>query len=1081
MPKSKAFTPKVQKQAKIMTKAEKINIKGGNGTVDSVEALEMTMGVEPSTGLRFSLPSAKKRFYGSAGSSDEGTMIAIGSPTYNNSVPAPSSTGTTTSSGPALFSRFSLPSTSSSTASAPPTKENHREDIIEDDSDVEVQQQHPNDKSFEFEDDTLELISKHKQSLALRKATIIEKQQTTSGEDQTTPEHEDLVLSPDGKLPVVRVPAPVNAKLFEYQRDGIRFFYNLYVNDRGGILADDMGLGKTIQTICFVMAIKAAQPSQSSFFAPSNSNSMLDDIPIDVQRKLFTPIATLPILIVTPASLLQHWHREFYEWTKLRTFIAHGKKDKISVLESAKANKLDVVLLSYDTLVSSTKQLNGLNFSCVIFDEAHKVKNRNSKLFSSCWKLRIKRKYGLTGTVMQNSFEELWTLCHVLGFATNTLGDLDYFKKHYIQPIREGHVQDASNAQISRASIVSQSLVEKLSRHILRRTKQCIAHQLPPKEDHIVFCQPTELQLRIYKRITDSQLYRLLRANSVPCSCGSGHPAIRCCSRKQRSLFEGIDMPKVALPALTRLQQLANHVSLIVPPELIDELISISSLKKRNKSFGSTSSTSTTSNSTTNSAANGVPLITNFFEPAAPSSTSETPKKPSKKTVNTLRPSFPTIESTSPKASESAEGDKPLSSLVNSAFLKMAFGQDMDEIVDLIANGDDDMQLCGKLKVLSSLLPHWKSQNAKVLLFSSSTRLMDILAKFCTKQGFSFGRVEGTTPIHQRQRLVDSFNRTKSQFIFIVSTKACGVGLNLSSANVVVIFEPHFNVSLDMQASDRAHRIGQVRTTRVYRLVSAFTIEELTYRRQIYKQQMANIATEGKSERRFFKMSEVFGAHLLFSLLDRSQLNTVDIIERANNSSSTSTSGEYDPREDRELTGQSNFRVTRDSTTEATGPADGKNALLQLIVNRAQPQEDDFNLEDGLTERFRDSSVDEKTSSNADGGGALATEDTGFSLLDQSESANMDELLKKAGVLHSHLNSDLFSGEPDPAPKSFPPSTAPRLTVGIDATSLAISPTRPSGIMSNPNAEIDFSSPAFVGDGDRRTESASADEFPELM
>ena len=1133
------------KQAKIMSKAEKLQLKGQHLDVESSCSHEMAIGLKPSTGLSFSLPSTKRRKLG-AEEDDVGWNL-FGSRLNNGSILV-----------------------------------NHAQESDNIDDTFEETTVDPSNRPIHFHDDVHGLIDRHKRSSTQKHS--FNAYSTSNMDPEDVQEAEDLVLSDPGKLPLVRVPGSMNAKLFDYQREGVRFLYNLYVSNRGGILADDMGLGKTVQTICFIMAIKAAQPS-TAFFPSSHDDSGDENDMLDASSTIYASIAPSPVLIVTPASLLQHWHREFYRWTKLRTYIAHGKHDKLKALDDAKANRLDVVLISYETLASSVKLLNDASFSCIVFDEAHRVKNLKTKLYTACSALKVRRKYGLTGTVMQNSFEELWTLCHVLGFATSAIGDLDYFKKHYLSPIKEGHVQDASNAQISRASIVAASLVEKLSKFILRRTKQCIAHQLPPKEDHIVFCAPTELQLKIYKRITDSPLYRLLRQNSLPCSCGSGLAAVKCCSKRSsalemQSLF---DFPKVALPALTRLQQLANHVSLIVPLELVVELQNMALLKRRtasntpsavvtahphNGSLGAHNSASPTPLSFGIDQRTQSHLITNFFGQSEPnqktipscscsrssssscscssSSSSITPTK-------SLRPNFPTVPT--PESAQKGvdlgcqSGDRSLSSLIASPFLKMAFGEDMDQIVECLANGED-LELCGKLKVLASLLPHWHSQDAKVLLFSSSTRLMETLARFCTKLGFSFGRLEGTTPIHQRQRLVDQFNKTRSQFIFIVSTKACGVGLNLSSANVVVIFEPHFNVSLDMQASDRAHRIGQVRTTRVYRLVSAFTIEELTYRRQIYKQQMANIATEGRHEKRFFKMSEVFGAHLLFSLLDRSQLNTVDILEREN-----TFGGQKDSVDDGETAQppshilapldpanadlcplqklahspnqhyrqqpsgvpseeSAQFRVTRDHTSDAllapstpgsTGTV--QNALFQLILSKSCPKSDDLleDLAEPASHPLETPSLPEQY------GPAVLENDmepdpqkhASVGRLDQSELEDMDDILRKAGALHSHLNSELFSknvGAPAqqvqnagtsseeslsaPTGSSFqvpsraaPAITTHRFTPALSSESLLTLGSLRSTSLSD---ELEHLTPAFVGDGACR-KSTSEEDFPELM
>lgn len=108
-------------------------------------------------------------------------------------------------------------------------------------------------------------------------------------------------------------------------------------------------------------------------------------------------------------------------------------------------------------------------------------------------------------------------------------------------------------------------------------------------------------------------------------------------------------------------------------------------------------------------------------------------------------------------------------------------------------------------------------------------------------------------PNEDRQTTVDDFNSDPNQFVFLISTKAGGVGLNITSANKVVIFDPNWNPSYDLQAQDRAYRIGQQRDVEVFRLVSAGTVEEIVYARQIYKQQQANIGYNASTERRYFQ------------------------------------------------------------------------------------------------------------------------------------------------------------------------------------------------------------------------------------
>ncbi|KAI1258625.1 P-loop containing nucleoside triphosphate hydrolase protein [Xylariaceae sp. FL1019] len=174
-------------------------------------------------------------------------------------------------------------------------------------------------------------------------------------------------------------------------------------------------------------------------------------------------------------------------------------------------------------------------------------------------------------------------------------------------------------------------------------------------------------------------------------------------------------------------------------------------------------------------------------------------------------------------------------------------------------------EYCGKWKVLRKLLQYWHQNGDKVLLFSHSVRLLHILQQLFNNTSYNISYLDGSLSYEERQAAVDDFNCDPNQFIFLISTKAGGVGLNITSANKVVIMDPHWNPSYDLQAQDRAYRIGQTRDVDVYRLISVGTIEEITYARQIYKQQQANIGYNASNERRYFTRSDLFGIQNLLA------------------------------------------------------------------------------------------------------------------------------------------------------------------------------------------------------------------------
>lgn len=132
----------------------------------------------------------------------------------------------------------------------------------------------------------------------------------------------------------------------------------------------------------------------------------------------------------------------------------------------------------------------------------------------------------------------------------------------------------------------------------------------------------------------------------------------------------------------------------------------------------------------------------------------------------------------------------------------------------------------GKLMALDSLLAQLKSEGHRTLIFSQMTRMMDILEDYLHMRRHRFLRMDGTASPAQRRDLVHDFQTRNDIFIFLLSTRACGLGINLTGADTVVFYDHDWNPTMDEQATDRTHRIGQTRQVTVYRLVTRGTVEE---------------------------------------------------------------------------------------------------------------------------------------------------------------------------------------------------------------------------------------------------------------
>ncbi|KAM5290099.1 putative global transcription activator SNF2L1 isoform 1-T1 [Glossophaga mutica] len=163
----------------------------------------------------------------------------------------------------------------------------------------------------------------------------------------------------------------------------------------------------------------------------------------------------------------------------------------------------------------------------------------------------------------------------------------------------------------------------------------------------------------------------------------------------------------------------------------------------------------------------------------------------------------------------------------------------------------------GKMVVLDKLLAKLKEQGSRVLIFSQMTRLLDILEDYCMWRGYEYCRLDGQTPHEEREdkflevellgqrEAIEAFNvPNSSKFIFMLSTRAGGLGINLASADVVILYDSDWNPQVDLQAMDRAHRIGQKKPVRVFRLITDNTVEERIVERAEIKLRLDSIVIQ---------------------------------------------------------------------------------------------------------------------------------------------------------------------------------------------------------------------------------------------
>ncbi|KAK2876406.1 hypothetical protein Q8A67_020502 [Cirrhinus molitorella] len=165
---------------------------------------------------------------------------------------------------------------------------------------------------------------------------------------------------------------------------------------------------------------------------------------------------------------------------------------------------------------------------------------------------------------------------------------------------------------------------------------------------------------------------------------------------------------------------------------------------------------------------------------------------------------------------------------------------------------------CGKLQTLHLLLRRLKAGGHRVLIFTQMTRMLDILEQFLNYHGHIYLRLDGSTRVEQRQALMERFNADRRIFCFILSTRSGGVGVNLTGADTVVFYDSDWNPTMDAQAQDRCHRIGQTRDVHIYRLISERTVEENILKKANQKRMLGDMAIEGGNfTTAFFKQQTI--------------------------------------------------------------------------------------------------------------------------------------------------------------------------------------------------------------------------------
>ena len=445
-------------------------------------------------------------------------------------------------------------------------------------------------------------------------------------------------------------------ELREFQLKGLNFLCLNWTLGNNVILADEMGLGKTVQTVSFLSWLRNDRGQEG------------------------------PSLVVAPLSVIPAWCDTFNHWAPDINYVVYlGPEDARNIIRdnellidgNPKKPKFNVLVTSYEFILQDWQFLQSIKWQTLAVDEAHRLKNRESQLYSRLRAFGVPCKMLITGTPIQNNLAELSAL---LDFLNPGKVEID---------------EDLDSLSAADAQEKLQELHSAIAPYILRRTKETVESDLPPKTEKIIRVELSDVQLEYYKNI-------LTKNYSALCDATNGH---------KNSL----------LNVMMELKKVSNHPYMFAGAE---ERVLGGSMRRE------------------------------------------------------------------------------------------------DQIKGLIASS-------GKMMLLDQLLSKLKKDGHRVLIFSQMVRMLDILGDYLSLRGYKFQRLDGTIAAGPRRMAINHFNADDSEdFCFLLSTRAGGLGINLMTADTVVIFDSDWNPQADLQAMARAHRIGQKRPVNIYRLVSRETVEE---------------------------------------------------------------------------------------------------------------------------------------------------------------------------------------------------------------------------------------------------------------
>lgn len=573
-------------------------------------------------------------------------------------------------------------------------------------------------------------------------------------------------------------------QLKDYQMDGLEWLITLFQNGLNGILADEMGLGKTLQCISFL-----------GHLIENGING--------------------PFLVVVPVSTLSNWYNEIRKFApkiKVTKYIGtKQERNDIDLLQQQETT--NIILTSYEISIRDFNKLVKINWKYLIVDEGHRLKNSQCLLIKILKKLNVSNRLLLTGTPLQNNLNELWSLLNFI--LPDIFHDLELFQQWFnFDELTElaGELEGTNNEEDEETkNLIKLNIQETLIKNLhtilkpfmLRRLKRDVIKNLPPKKEYLLHIPMTKLQKKIYYDAVNDKLFDSLVETNLKAFIKFNH----------EELFNGFDVDEY----LKIRRQRDSFIETGGLSKLRGSRSDRNSLKRSYKEADSDEEfeimdaeddSLTGRGNTTPSYDEALVKIRHIK---------------SKTKIQSIL-----IDAIYQDILKEAKHLKlqnlkmiQLRNICNSPFIY--YNYPILDQAEVIRNS-------AKFQVLNQLLPPLLSSGHKVLIFAQFTKVLDLLEDWLEESPLLHGkicRLDGSTNHQIRDEQISQFNNNPKFKVFLLSTRAGGLGINLVAADTVILMDNDWNPQMDLQAIDRVHRIGQINPVKIFRFVIKDSIEEV--------------------------------------------------------------------------------------------------------------------------------------------------------------------------------------------------------------------------------------------------------------